>query len=182
MTTINRNKCRMWFITFPQSGTYSPEEFLDKLFARRTVTGVAGVQETHEDGSPHIHLNIKLEFGLTKSQILNSCRIKFPEDYKRIDIRSTRQHYKNADYLHKEGEVFLWERPGLGSRAKRRAIERNLRSGYQDLYGVIQTCLGHEWELDIEKTLAKYDDIGKVVFQVVNKDTEEIVSWPDQNE
>jgi len=89
MTTINRNKCRMWFITFPQSGTYSPEEFLDKLFARRTVTGVAGVQETHEDGSPHIHLNIKLEFGLTKSQILNSCRIKFPEDYKRIDIRST---------------------------------------------------------------------------------------------
>ncbi len=161
MTKIaNRNKVKMWFITFPHSGSYTPEIFCNTLFNReRCITGVAGVQETHDDGEPHIHLNVKLEFPLTKSQILNSCRIKFPNDYKRIDLRPTRQRYDKADYLHKEGNVFFWERPNIRSRAVRRNFERGCREVYESFKGIFD-----DWLLDTERTLSKFDETGICKF------------------
>lgn len=101
----NRNKIFQWFITFPQCGEITVTEFLKKCFTETQLEEYAGVIENHDDGGKHIHVNIKLKFGLTKVKLLNLMRIKYPDDYKRIDMRSTRQKCKQAadGYLSKEG-------------------------------------------------------------------------------
>lgn len=101
----NRNKVKMWFITFPHSGEYTPQSFITALFTLACIVGVAGCRETHSDGiTPHIHINLHLKYGLTSSQLLGKIKRTFPDEYKRIDVRPTRQRPEKAkeEYLAKE--------------------------------------------------------------------------------
>ena len=100
----NRNKVKSWFLTYPHSGDTTPDGFIDLLFTprERMIEGWSGCKETHENGEPHLHANVKLKHGISKANLLNRMRQIFPETYKRIDIRPTRQHYGKADYLFKE--------------------------------------------------------------------------------
>lgn len=110
----NRNKVLKWFITFPHSREYTPKSFLLSLFTLACVVSVAGCRETHDDGvTPHLHLNIHLKknYGLTKTQLLKKIENKFPDDFKRIDVRTTRESPKKAKegYLSKEdADVYYW--------------------------------------------------------------------------
>lgn len=114
----NRNKCKQWFITFPKCRGITVMEFLTHVWTDGQLEEYAGVMEKHEQeesvgedpwGGWHFHVNVKLKFGLSKSKMLNLMKIKYPEDYKRIQVESTRQRCVDArdGYLSKEGqEVF----------------------------------------------------------------------------
>lgn len=107
--TTNRNCIKQWFITFPQCGNVKVEEFLRHSWTSVQLEEYSGVVEKHDTDGVHIHVNIKLKYGLSKAKMLNLMRIKYPDAYKRIDIRPTRQSCAKAKegYLSKEGgEVF----------------------------------------------------------------------------
>lgn len=104
----NGNGCVQWFLTYPHSGEYTPKSFFLTLFTLGCITGVAGCRETHSDGiTPHLHLNFKLKYKLTKVQILNKFKRIHPNDYMRINIQTTRQTPDQAreGYLAKENKV-----------------------------------------------------------------------------
>jgi len=110
VTTRNRNAVVKWFITFPHSGEYTPKAFCLSLLTLSCIVSVCGVRETHSDGiTPHIHLNLHSKYKLTKVQFLKKIQELHPEDYKRIDIRPTRESPEKAKegYLSKEG-VDIW--------------------------------------------------------------------------
>jgi len=123
------------------------------------IEGLSGCEETHEDGSPHIHINVKLKHGVSKANLLNRLRKKYPNDYKRIDIRPTRQNFKQADYLFKEDLApYSWENPdyvtgGIVSQKKwRQKAENWYINSRQLLSGVWD-----DWKLDVKKTMEVYD-------------------------
>ena len=122
----NRNKVKKWFITFPHSGEYTPKNFILSLFTLACIVSCAGCMETHEDGiTPHLHVNLHLSYGLTKSQLLGKIRRVFPNDYMRIDVRSTRQSPIKAKegYLAKEAvDVYFYENNEEKTLAKKKKI------------------------------------------------------------
>lgn len=95
----NRNKCKQYFITFPQSGKVTKKEFVDSL---PPVEAGFAVTEEHEDGGMHIHALVKLRNGITKANLLKYIIKKWPDDYKRIDIQITKNLNKAQVYLQKE--------------------------------------------------------------------------------
>lgn len=155
----NRNKIKKWFITFPHSGEYTPKSFTMALFTLACIVSVVGVPETHEDGiTPHIHVNIHLKYGLTKSQFLGKIQRVFPNDYCRIDIRSTRESPKKAKegYLAKEcPRELIWyyenENEILTAEKKKRLLEYNVcaMTFGTDVWGLIS----------IEQTIPLWDNL-----------------------
>lgn len=101
----NRNPVGMWFITFPQSNL-SKGEFLKKVWTDTQLLEYAVCEETHEDGKPHLHANIKLRYKISYATMLSKIKKSFPNDYKRIDFRTTRQSVSKAidGYLTKEDD------------------------------------------------------------------------------
>lgn len=95
----NRNPMKQWFITFPQSGDMTREQYAE-LFPENTYIKVA--QETHSDGNFHLHAVIILCSKLSKAKLLKHIRSKLPNDYKRIDIQSVRSVRHAITYLDKE--------------------------------------------------------------------------------
>ncbi len=154
---VNRNKVKKWFITFPHSGEYTPKSFTLHLFTLACIVAVAGCQETHDDGvTPHLHINIHLNYGLTKTQLLGKIQKKFPDEYKRIDVKSTREFPKSArdGYLSKEdANVWYWtdEIVNLEKKIKKDLGEYNAMSfrtgGTDDYIGL----------MDIDKTILKWN-------------------------
>ena len=145
MSSANRNKIKKWFITFPHSGEYTPKSFILTLFTLACIVSVAGCVETHEDGiTPHIHINVHLKYGLTKAQILGKIRRVFPNDFMRIDVRSTRQSPAKAKdgYLGKEcSSVYFHENDTeINLKKKRkRLLEYNVcaMTFGEDVWGLI---------------------------------------------
>ncbi len=147
MSSANRNKIKKWFITFPHSGDYTPETFTLKLFTKACIICACGVPETHDDGiTPHIHVNIHLKYGLTKSQFLGKIKRIYPNDYMRIDIRSTRQNPAKAreGYLSKECPLELvWYYQNNNeldlAKKKKRLLEYNIcaMTFGEDVWGLI---------------------------------------------
>lgn len=127
-SSINRNKVKRWFITFPHSGEYTPDTFLLKIVPLSCIESACGCVETHSDGiTPHIHINLHHRYGLTKAQFLNKIRGTFPDDYMRIDIRSTRESVESAreGYLSKES-INVWYYTCESEKLKKK-IEKRLR-------------------------------------------------------
>lgn len=100
----NRNQCKQWFITVPQCGKMGVMEFLLKCWTEKQLKEYAGVIETHDDGGKHIHVNVKLTYGVKKRDLLSKFEKIFPDGYKKIKIDSTRQSCEGArdGYLSKE--------------------------------------------------------------------------------
>lgn len=97
----NRNKCKQWFYTFPQTNE-EKFNFRDNLQDIHTMKYYKIVQETHKDGGKHLHAVIVLNKGLSKSQILKKIKNKYPDNYKRIDVQSIRSVKHAINYLSKE--------------------------------------------------------------------------------
>lgn len=102
----NRNPIKQWSITFPKSGIVTREEFVKSFPPHDEV--ICSMEE-HEDGSPHLHLAIKLKKGLSKCGMLKWIQAKWKNDYKRIDIEPTRSLKQWKDYIMKEDpEAYEW--------------------------------------------------------------------------
>lgn len=102
MTTVNRNKLKQLFITFPKSNI-TKEAFKDHLVAMQpTLSYYFVAEETHADGTPHFHAIMKLSSGMSKSNVLTYLKTTFPDDYKRIDVQSVRSMDQSVTYLSKE--------------------------------------------------------------------------------
>ncbi len=101
----NRNPVKQFFITFPNSsGVVSRDTFLGHIWEERALCSYVVVEETHENGRPHLHANVKLKYAITKTKLLKKLEKDFPNDYRRIDVRITRETPKQAldGYLGKE--------------------------------------------------------------------------------
>lgn len=157
--SINRNKVKRWFITFPHSGEYTPETFLLKIVPLSCIESACGCVETHSDGiTPHIHINVHHKYGLTKAQFLNKIRASFPNDYQRIDIRSTRESVESArtGYLSKES-INVWYYTNENEAKEKKKLKK--------LKDYNQNCLKRRhwgsWEfwglLDIDKTMPLFN-------------------------
>lgn len=100
MTTVkNRNPIKQWFITLPQSGAISREEFA-KTFP--PSSGVICCEEKHQDGHPHLHLLIVLKKAISFAKLKDWVREKFPDNWKRIDIGVAKSLTNCVDYCQKE--------------------------------------------------------------------------------
>lgn len=96
----NRNPVKQLFITFPKSNV-TKNKFRDDLL-RFEPSYYKVVQETHEDGSPHLHAIVKFKNKYSKSFVLKHFKEKYPDDYKRIDIKPVRSIKNAINYLSKE--------------------------------------------------------------------------------
>lgn len=104
---MNRHPVKKWSITYPQSGDMERSVFANSF---PPCVGCICVQEEHKDGGYHLHLGIELKKGLPKRKLLEWIKIKYPEDYKRIDVQSTRSAKDWEEYLMKEdAEPFVIE-------------------------------------------------------------------------
>lgn len=109
----NRNSIKSWSLTFPQTEV-GREEFA-KSFP--PYEEVICSREEHKEGGYHLHLGIKLLKGITKVNMLKWIRVKYPGDYKRIDVQATRSIRCWTDYISKE-DVNRFQERNESSRLK----------------------------------------------------------------
>lgn len=94
----NRNPIKQWEVTFPKS-TLSKSDFVAQ-FPPSSYSICC--QEEHNDGTPHLHMGIKLLKGLSHSKVINYLTAKFPNDWKRIHISPIQDWENFNNYCKKE--------------------------------------------------------------------------------
>lgn len=97
----NRNKCKQWFYTYPQT-TEGKHEFRDKLQQIHSLKYYKVAEETHKDGGKHLHAVVLINTPISKSNIIKKLKIIYPDDYKRIDVQSVRSIKHSLAYISKE--------------------------------------------------------------------------------
>lgn len=106
----NRNACKQWSITFPQSGEVKREEFTNSFPPYDAA--ICSQEEHAEEKGVHLHLGLKIKKGLTKTKMLKWIRTRWPNDFKRIDVQPTRSIDCWNDYISKEDpEAFVFVDP-----------------------------------------------------------------------
>ncbi len=109
MTKKEYRKCFRFFVTFPQSGDFEPEEIF-KLWKDSDYhfKELAWVREKHEDGGDHIHWSFELKHSLTRKQVLDKFASVYPDDWHRIDVKSGKcsVNWMYENYCAKEGVPF----------------------------------------------------------------------------
>ncbi len=106
---MNRNPIKQWSITFPQSGEVTRKGFVDTF---PPFDEVYCCQEKHENGGNHLHLGIRLLKPLSKSKMLKWIKVKWPNDFKRIQVQTTRNIKQWQDYCMKEDpDVYFHSEP-----------------------------------------------------------------------
>lgn len=98
----NRHKIKQWFFTFPKSGDLTRQEFINSLMEFGEAEFAKCVQETHKDGSKHLHAIYKFQNGVTKTSILKYLKDEYPNDWKRIHLEPVRSMLKAQQYVEKE--------------------------------------------------------------------------------
>ena len=99
----NRNPVKQLFITFPKSGEITKHDFRDSLL-RFEPSFYQVVEEHHKDGSPHLHAVIKFKSKYSKPFVIKYFKEKYPNDYKRIDVKPVRSIKHALAYLSKEDQ------------------------------------------------------------------------------
>lgn len=94
----HRNSVKSFFITFPRSNV-SKQSFYDSFSSKYSVDKSIVVEESHKDGTPHIHMAVVLNDKVTKSQLISFYTINYPQDYQRIDIQGMRSWNESFRYL-----------------------------------------------------------------------------------
>lgn len=102
MSQQNRHKIKQWFLTFPKSGDITKQEFINSLTEFGCSEFAKCVEETHKDGTKHLHAIYKFQDGVTKTSLLNYFRSEFPNDWKRIHVEPVRSMLKAQKYIDKE--------------------------------------------------------------------------------
>lgn len=99
----NRNPLKRFFVTFPKS-TESKQQFADRFHEQFPCQYLEIAQESHEDGTPHLHLVAFLKEKASKTKILKYFKDEYPDDYKRIDIAPVRKPSHALKYIRKEDD------------------------------------------------------------------------------
>ena len=139
----NRNAVKQFFITFPNSsGVATKESFLCKIWTESQMVSFCVVEELHESGEPHLHANIKLRYATTKAKLLRKLVKCFPNDYKRIDVRPTRETPDRAreGYLSKDcnpGDCFY--KKDIGN--KRDFLSWLIYAGRKKHMNLVELCM-----------------------------------------
>lgn len=106
MTKTEYRKLCRFFVTFPQSGDYEPEDIF-KLWGDTAYhfKELAWVREKHNDGNNHLHWAFELKHKLTKIQVIDKFMHVYPDDYHRIKVESGRETVQCLydGYFKKEG-------------------------------------------------------------------------------
>lgn len=119
---MNRHAIKTWSITFPRSGDVGREEFAGMF---PPADEVICSREEHKDGGYHLHLAIRLKKGITKVKLLRWISVKFPEDYKRIDVQATRSMRCWEDYITKEdSEAYRFIDESVKSKIRKKIEEK----------------------------------------------------------
>ncbi len=100
-TKNNRNPCKQWFITFPQTKV-DKHSFRDALQLINPMKYYKIAEETHKDGGLHLHAVVVLTQSMPKSTIIKKFKNIYPDDYKRIDVQSVRSIKHSLAYISKE--------------------------------------------------------------------------------
>lgn len=98
----HRNTLSKVFVTFPQCGDICTKDQLVSFFNENFVIEYhLVVQEPHTDGGVHLHALFWFKKGKlpTKAQILSATAKHWPNDNKRIDVRSVRSENAAIKYL-----------------------------------------------------------------------------------
>lgn len=96
----NRNPVKQLFFTFPKS-TIDKQQFRDDLL-RFEPDYYKVVQESHADGTPHLHAVVRFKNKYSKAYVLKYFKGLYPNDYKRIDVKPVRSIKRALLYLSKE--------------------------------------------------------------------------------
>lgn len=98
----NRNPVKQLFITFPHSNV-DKVAFRDDLL-RFEPNYYKVCEEKHKDGSPHLHAVVRFKNKYSKAYVIKYFKEKYPDDYKRIDVKPVRSIKNSIAYLSKEDE------------------------------------------------------------------------------
>ena len=125
--TTNRNRIKRWFITYPKCGQTTKTSFARTILRQYKCAYLKAVQETHQDGTPHLHVYLVLQNANTHAQFLKFITKSYPDNWKRIHLQSVRNPKATLQYLEKEdSEPFV-----VGTLPKPRK-RRSLRQMYLD--------------------------------------------------
>lgn len=97
----NRNPVKQLFITFPQSGSIDKHQFRDALL-RFEPDYYKICQETHKDGNPHLHAVVRFKNKYSRAFVIKYFKEKYPDSYKRIDVKPVRSIRNALAYISKE--------------------------------------------------------------------------------
>lgn len=166
----NRNGIKQWFMTYPQSTGVTKSDFLDCCKTFVDIKYYKVVQETHEDGSPHLHALYILNVPVTKSNLLRFIREKFPSSYMRIDVKPVRSLRASHAYLDKEDSSPL-ETPG-GLPRRQPLISRTEIDKFFTDYGGLD---GYEREKEIiqqfeRELLGRYIEVCNYIITYSGKE------------
>lgn len=132
-----RNPGKQWAVTFPQCDTLDREIFA-KSFPPCEECYVA--REEHEGGGYHLHMSIKLLKGLSKSKLLKWVTLKYPDDWKRIQIQPVRSLSHWNEYLGKEDpDPFIIKREKNNKMSKLHKEAWRVIHEWEAKHGVLQT-------------------------------------------
>lgn len=151
----NGNKIGQWFLTFPQSGNID-KNFILEIWTDYQLLEYAVCKETHEDGNPHLHANVRLRYKITKPELLTKLKKAFPNTYLRITIGGTTQKPREAanGYLSKE-----MDKNDLFTKfiEKKKWTPRDIK--HEIMYGMLDWCerTGAEEHLKWLDVALKYD-------------------------
>lgn len=95
----HRNGLSKVFITFPKSNHEDKCIFTDDLRKEFDIKSYLTVQEQHADGEPHFHSYLEFNKKVSKPMLLKYFKNKFPNDFKRIDVKSARSTINCIKYL-----------------------------------------------------------------------------------
>ena len=126
------------FLTFPQSQQVTKDMFLDSMTDLGPYEFVCVARETHEDGSPHLHALVRFKEAKSKSKVLKYLKVKYPDDYKRIDVgrirRGSTPHHAYVYLTKEDPEPILIGDPPKSNDPQRARLTRLARDlGFVDL-------------------------------------------------
>lgn len=99
--TKSNKPIKSWFITFPQSREITLQSMLEHC-STFPLQYAKLVMESHQDGSPHMHIVAQYKTPHTKNAVLAIFKTKLPNDWKRIHIQSLGSKAMADIYLSKE--------------------------------------------------------------------------------
>lgn len=176
----NRNPCKQWFITFPQTQVdkHTFRDVLAHQLCHLKYYKIA--QETHQDGGLHLHAAVVLTQSMSKSQILKKLKIIYPNDYKRIDVQSVRSIKHSLAYLSKEDQQPLESaEPYQDPRNPYNSI--NLKMSRQWGFNSVEAFKTHMQEYNIHRRAqeSRFLEMVLRVEQVIQKYPSQLINDPD---
>jgi len=102
MEINHRKPLRNYFITYPKSNPNMMKQSFAEILMELNCKIIKVVEETHRDGTPHMHAIIILKNKKNKKNILEFLKKEFPNSYKRIHVGSIRNVFDANRYIQKE--------------------------------------------------------------------------------